>query len=108
MARPIPLDPPVTMAVRPSNSDIQPDLLPSDRQRFDSLLVHLKPDADPRRDLYRTAGADRDRRIYYVFLPVALRCRNVARKRKPGKSGHRNVMSAANACLQHAAAPTRH
>ena len=39
--------------------------------------------------------------------PVALRCRHIARQRKALERGKRNVVRAANAGLQHAAAPHR-
>src|SRR5437868_11097441 len=113
MARPIPLDPPVTIAVLPSNSDIyhspllELDLFTPHNQSLYSFFVNLIAYARPPRRRNRAAWTYRNWRINDVLIPIAFRRRNIARQRKAVQSRHCDIVSPADTGFEHSSAPDR-
>src|SRR5215472_3934566 len=72
---------------------------------IDSLAADLESEPGSLRDVDGATWGDFNLRLDDVLIPVAAAGGNVAGQRKSGKSGHRDVVGAADAGFQHATAP---
>src|SRR5215469_13077033 len=71
----------------------------------DSLAANLVSEPRGLRDVDGATWGHFNLRLDDVLIPVAPARGNVAGQRKSGKSGHRDVVGAADAGFQHATAP---
>src|SRR5580765_2141751 len=79
--------------------------LATNGESFDQIAFDGISDSGCSRSRDRTLGAYLDLRFNNVFVPISTAGGDVAGQRKSRKSGHRHVVSTADARFQHATAP---
>src|SRR6266568_8164969 len=77
----------------------------SNRKFFDALAARFETDAGTRGYANRTLRRDRNFRIDDVFIPVAFAGSNITREGEIGKGRECDIVRAADAGFEHAAAP---
>src|SRR5256885_9447354 len=72
---------------------------------FDQVAANMIAESRRGGDLNRATGRDFDRRVDDVLFPIAFASGNIAGQRVAGQRSDRDVVSAADTALEHAAAP---
>src|SRR6266705_1493133 len=74
---------------------------------FDQVAANMIAESRRGGDLKRATGRDFDRRVDDVLFPIAFASGNIAGQRVTGQRSDRDVVSAADTALKHAAAANR-